>query len=154
MFSFETIVKKAQSSWGPDCANPISPHVPGELASQLWELYVPFLSASLFGAMHFITWSFVMPTLAELWMWRLASIALTVIPIVVTLCGAVLYLLDDRYDTMSPILDFALISLALCCLVLHPVIRLVISVDAVVLLRDLPDTAFLVLSWSSAIPFL
>ena len=95
-----------------------------------------------------------MPTLVELWMWRIASIALTAMPVAVTLCGAAAMSLENRDDTLSTILQFFLFLLTFCCLLPHPMIRLVIAVDAVVLLRDLPETAFLVLSWSDVIPSL
>ena len=157
LFIYGTVAKrKIDLNWGPDCANPISPHCLDHIGldSDLWEIYGPFLSASLFGAMHFITWSFTMPTLAELWMWRSASIALTAMPVIVTSSGAMFTWLEDRDDTLSSILHTLMVLLAACCLIPHPVIRLVIAVDAVVLLRDIPETAFLVLSWSDVIPSL
>ena len=144
-------------SWGPDCAGPISPSAlddSGRIDDGIRERYMLFLSASAFGAMHFITWSFTMPTLTELWMWRSASIALTALP----LLGLVFFFtggsLVRSEKTLVLILGFPLIFLGIACFVVHPIIRLVIAADSVALLRDLPDTAFLVISWSDAIPSL
>jgi len=88
-----------------------------------------------------------MPTMFELWMWRLAPIALTSLPILAMFCSIAQSSTSDSIHTF-------LLTLIFACLLLHPLIRLVIAVDSVVLLRDLPDTAFLVLSWSDAIPSL
>jgi len=45
-------------------------------------------------------------------------------------------------------------DLTILCLFLHLTIRLIIAIDPVVLLRNLPDTALLTLSWSGVIPSL
>jgi len=135
------------AGWGPDCANPISASTVPEDSHRSGLLMVTF--ASLFGAMHFITWSFSMPTLTELWMWRSASIALTSLPVLATLSYLVMVSVEDHsflWDSMG--------FLTLTAAALHPLIRLLITVDSIVLLRDLPDTAYLVLSWSDAIPSL
>jgi len=47
-----------------------------------------------------------------------------------------------------------LIVIATPCLVLHPTTRLLIAIHSIVLLRNLPDTTYLVLLWSDAIPSL
>ena len=153
-FLFETL--KVKVEWGPDCAHPISgagkQDVYSENIMDVPTLRLIVVFASLFGAMHFMTWSFSMPTTFELWMWRSASITLTSLPIL----GAILFFMADsleRHSSMS-FLETLLAILGLACFVLHPVIRLIIAVDSVVLLRDLPDTAFLVLSWSDAMPSL
>ena len=106
------------------------------------------LFASVFGGLHFITWSFSMPTVTELWMWRSASIALTSFPIFSSLSLQASDSLDRYPGFMSDLISV----LCAIALVLHPIIRLVIAIDSVVLLRSLPDTAYLVLSWSDAIP--
>ena len=92
-----------------------------------------------------------MPTMFELWIWRSASIALTALPIL----GAFSLSVADSLERHLKVFLTSLLALfGLSCLILHPVIRLLIAVDSVVLLRNLPDTAFLVLSWSDAIPSL
>jgi len=141
-------IANPDSDWGPDCAHPIG--VDGDdLEPSLYKLMVVF--ASVFGAMHFITWSFSMPTLTELWMWRSSSVALTSLPILGFLCFAAgSRLSSNHWDSLATSFGF----LSLVCLILHPLIRLAIAVDSVVLLRSLPDTALFVLSWSDAIPSL
>ena len=107
-----------------------------------------FLFASVFAGFHFITWSFSMPTVTELWMWRSASIALTSTPTLVLLFFKAAVSLRSYSFLALPLIGV----LATVLLVLHSLIRLVIAVDSVVLLRSLPDAPYLVLSWSDAIP--
>jgi len=141
------------SGWGPDGANPVAAddreHYDYPYQNQL--LMLMLLFASVFGGLHFITWSFPMPTVIELWMWRSASIALTSLPIL-SLPGILAWEFLERYYSDSILNLMSTLSVAFWAL--HPVIRLVIAVDSVVLLRSLPDTAYLVLSWSDAIPSL
>ena len=146
-FLRETITS-ADSGWGPDCASPVSTNDRDPLYD--YQFVLMLLFASGFGGMHFITWSFSMATVTELWMWRFASIALTSLPILSVLCVQASLSLGEHWHSI----EFPLVMLAMVSMVLHPVIRLVIAVDSVVLLRSLPDTAFLVLSWSDAIPSL
>ena len=150
VFLREMIDPSGNSGWGPDCANPVSAndrHYTGDLLHDQQSMLM-FLFASVFGGLHFITWSFSMPTVTELWMWRSASIVLTSIPILTPLCM-------EGCSTLKRYPKFIAFPEALFAglfLVLHPFIRLAVAVDSVVLLRSLPDTAFLAMSWSDAIP--
>ena len=154
VFLWEILSKTDDSTWGPDCANPVSPFILDHTGDAFWETYTPFFTAALFGAMHFITWSFSMPTVGELWLWRSASIALTALPLLSLLCGLVGEPLDDSDRPIARVLADLFVFLGIGCATLHPMIRLVIAIHSVVLLRELPDTAFLVLSWSDSIPSL
>jgi len=114
------------------------------------------LTGTTFGAMHFLTWSSSMPTLTELWMWRSASIALTALPTLSMLFLMVFPRLVYS-SNKTPLWVFVgrlLVLFAFGFAFVHPIIRFVIAIDSIVLLRDIPDTAFLVLSWSDAIPSL
>jgi len=139
-------------SWGPDCASPVSAPAFKDPKDVGPSGAVLIISASAFGAMHFITWSFPMPTLTELWLWRSSSIALTALPILSPLFG-VGAIHDSGKPHMAVVAQFCLVLTSIC-IVLHPIIRLVIVMDSAVLLRDIPDTAFRVLSWSDVIPSL
>ena len=150
LFLLETFASAA-SDWGPDCAQPVSANDRDDHNNQLLHnrpFVLMLLFASIFGGMHFITWSFSMPTVTELWMWRSASIALMLLPILALLCLQA-GISSNRYSgSIAPLLGI----FGFVLLLTHPVIRLIIAVDSVLLLRSLPDTAYLVLSWSDAIP--
>jgi len=153
IFPFHCLLETVDESarWGPDCASPISAAQTNlHDRSKTQQLMSMLMFASLFGAMHFMTWSFSMPTMVELWMWRFASIALTSLPILVALLAHAWPSLESFSNSLTAMAKFV----SLVFLVLHPLIRLVIAVDSVVLLRTLPDSAFLVLSWSDSMPSL
>ncbi|KAH8586699.1 hypothetical protein B0O99DRAFT_602299 [Bisporella sp. PMI_857] len=38
------------------------------------------LSASLFGTLHLLAWNFYFPSMVELWLWRLVSLCITILP--------------------------------------------------------------------------
>ena len=95
-----------------------------------------------------------MPTLAELKMWRIASIALTALPVIAIICTAAVYKVTDEGEDITAGWRIYILLIMDACIFPHPVIRLIIAVDSVALLRDLPDSAFLVLSWSNVIPSL
>jgi len=141
-----------EPSWGPDCADPISPQSTFDGSDDAVALTL--VIASVFGAMHFITWSFSMPTLTEQWLWRSASIALTVLPILALLCGDAAMWTTRSEGIPSSVLFVLAVVLGFASSVLHPIIRLLIAIDSLVLLRNLSHTAYLVLSWSDAIPSL
>jgi len=152
LFLWETANSEGNPGSGSDCANPVST-TDRNRYDDIFDNHSTmsmFLFASVFGAFHFITWSFSMPTVTELWMWRSASIALTSIPLLVPLCIQAGVLFKRHFEFISGLVG----ALGEVLLILHPIVRLVIAVDSVVLLRSLPDTAFLVLSWSDAIPSL
>jgi len=112
----------------------------------------------LFGGLHFITWHFAVPTRAELLIWRGGSIILTALPIVIHLLAALLALRvkQDR-SQVGPIqvqLDALLAISFIGSFFLCITIRFILEIDSLVLLRDLPPTAFLSLKWSTVIPSL
>ena len=145
---------RLHSTWGPDCATPAAPSKFNDEETNKWESNMIFSTAVVFGAMHFITWSFSMATVIELWMWRSASIALTSLPVFVIAFDEARMTLEDSGTSLASIAASALRRLIFVCVFLHPVIRLITATDSVVLLRNLPDTALLVLSRSDAIPSL
>ena len=106
---------------------------------------------AIFGALHFLAWNAEMPTSAEDIIWRFAAAFLTVLPfatVLATVTTMVLNLEDGGFwDTFI----FASITFGLF---LHPLIRAIVIVDALALLRQLPDTAYRDLSWSDVIPSL
>jgi len=80
-----------------------------------------------------------MPTTIELLLWRYGAIALTTLPILVY----TLLLLANGFrrpqdDPRKRTIPFLILTPLIICGIFHPIIRLIIAVDAVYLLRDLP----------------
>ena len=110
----------------------------------------------VFGGLHFITWSFEMPTVAERWIWRVSSIILCAVPLTIwALFGIMMkFKLVDGTPVSRRNWSRFFYSVFGLAFVLHPATRLIISIDSLLLLRDLPPTAYLSLSWSNVIPSL
>ena len=100
-----------------------------------------------FGAIHCISWGFSFPTHKELLMWRILCVAITAVPIYITLgyiLGALLLLTDlsERNFYFFPLSGVTLYILA----------RAVTLVLAFTSLRDLPPGAYETVNWTTFIP--
>ena len=100
-----------------------------------------------FGAIHCISWGFSFPTHKELLMWRILCVAITAVPIYITLgyiLGALLLLTDlsERIFYFFPLSGVTLYILA----------RAVTLVLAFTSLRDLPPGAYETVNWTTFIP--
>ncbi|KAF4591287.1 hypothetical protein EYR40_009890 [Pleurotus pulmonarius] len=110
------------------------------------------ISSSLFGAIHCLAWHSAFPSAAESLLWRASSISVTVIPIFwFSLSVVFLYLPFKRYGLgdWSPYGLRILTAMALC---MYFLARLLLIVEAFVLLRDLPPSAYQVVNWTTFIP--
>ena len=96
-----------------------------------------------FGAIHCISWGFSFPTHAELLMWRILCVAITAVPIYITLG----YFLANFWSS-TPV---ALISI-LPAGILYILARAITLVLAFTSLRDLPPGAYETVHWTTLIP--
>ena len=103
-----------------------------------------------FGAIHCIAWHFSFPTHTELLIWRISSIAITTVPIYMTLGLILAALLEtigfnkfaDAVGYFSPLFSGILYILA----------RAATLVLAFISLRDLPPGAYETVHWTTFIP--
>ena len=103
-----------------------------------------------FGAIHCISWGFSFPTHTELLMWRVLCVAITAVPIYITLG----YFLADQLDKMNLdkfVMPVALISI-LPAVLLYILARAITLVLAFTSLRDLPPGAYETVHWTTFIP--
>ena len=103
-----------------------------------------------FGAIHSISWGFSFPTHTELLMWRILCVAITAVPIYITLG----YLCAVRLGKMNLgkfSMPVALISI-LPAGILYILARAVTLILAFTSLRDLPPGAYETVHWTTFIP--
>jgi hypothetical protein len=113
-----------------------------------------FLVATItvaFGAIHCIGWSFAFPWSIERTLWRVASLSITGVPIlIVPFCvlGAAIdkLVLNDRFD------DFCLRMVIILLTLLYVTSRLALLVLPFLCLSSLSPAAFHVVHWTSFIP--
>ena len=102
-----------------------------------------------FGAIHCISWGFSFPTHAELLMWRVSCVAITAVPIYISLGFLLADRLGDKFDL------FVIIGFYFCPLsggILYIAARAVTLVLAFTSLRDLPPGAYETVRWTTFIP--
>ena len=102
-----------------------------------------------FGAIHCISWGFSFPTHAELLMWRVLCVAITAVPIYISLG----FLLADRLGDKFHLFYF--IGFYFCPLsggILYILARAITLVLALTSLRDLPPGAYETVHWTTFIP--
>ena len=100
-----------------------------------------------FGAIHCISWGFTFPTDTELLMWRVLCVAITAVPIYISL-GFYLGLWLYDMDFGKTVLYFIPLSGG----ILYILARVVTLVLAFTSLRDLPPGAYETVHWTTFIP--
>jgi hypothetical protein len=120
----------------------------------------------LFGGIHCLAWYGDFPTVAELWLWRSAALAVTALP-----CFALAAVYVDQPVTFSDLLQQAfntsagnlsrlrslLIALfqfsnLLIIPLLYTVARMMLLIQAFMQLRALPPSAYHTVQWTTFIP--
>ena len=105
-----------------------------------------------FGAIHCISWHFSFPTHAELLIWRISCVAITVVPSYIPLItGLASWLERMGFEIGSIIGGIAAISL-FPAFILYIVARVFTLALALTSLRDLPPGAFDTVHWTTFIP--
>ncbi|KAF7316010.1 hypothetical protein MIND_00118400 [Mycena indigotica] len=119
-----------------------------EVLGHVWILtfVAQMFCGALFGGIHFAAWSAVFPSLAEMWLWRGASLLVTALPLVLLL----VFLSDGVLQCPASL--FGLLTLAGSGL--YCVARVVLLVLPLATLRFQPAAAFEDVDWSVYIPHL
>ena len=99
-----------------------------------------------FGAIHCISWGFSFPTHTELLMWQVSCVAITAVPIYITLGIPLGLLLSDMIG--NTVLYFCLLSGG----VLYIIAQAITLTLAFTSLRDLPPGAYETVHWTTFIP--
>ena len=99
-----------------------------------------------FGVIHCISWGFSFPTDTELLMWRVSCVAITAIPIYISLGFLLALSLPDMIS--ETVLYFIPISGG----ILYILARVVTLILAFTSLRDLPPGAYKTVHWTTFIP--
>ena len=157
-------------------------HVPTFYAPQphsdesffLFYIVLPIVAA-IFGALHLIAWRFQFPSHVEQLLWRIGSLTITAIPsgtlaftLFLLFIGICLGFLKEVVgirpttpsipsrgnDSVEIILGVMVAFLGGAGLVAYMLARLLLLMQAVVLLRKQPDTAFYAINWTHFFPHL
>jgi hypothetical protein len=126
----------------------------GDWRTALWKPIpiAAFAIASLVvGGIHCAAWEFVFPTPTEQLLWRIASIFVTVVPVVEA--AAIYHVNECSYSTGAAIMVFGgVIEFALP--VSYALMRLFLIVEMFLSLRRVPSEVYQQISWVDFIPHL
>jgi hypothetical protein len=101
--------------------------------------------ATLFGAIHCITWFFEFEDHIDKWLWRIASLTITCIPLVLF----VGFRFHSHIQSEVRILGF---PFALLAGILYVLARILLLVLPFVSLHSLPPGAYQIVHWTTLIP--
>ncbi|KAI9457145.1 hypothetical protein F5148DRAFT_984224 [Russula earlei] len=101
-----------------------------------------------FGGIHCIGWPFSFPSSAEQTLWRVASVTITAVPILLSESPLLKRLEDSGYENVASFLSLGVTVSPL----LYMLSRLVLLVLPFLSLRSLPPAAYHVVHWTSFIP--
>ena len=156
--SFATVVDllRGLPPFPPDCTSVPTFYVPNHRYSKWYHSLLLVTLGVVFGGIHCSGWIFSFPTHAEQKLWRVASLAVTVIPIaqlpfiiIIFSTGRSLRFLPR---IVTPYVNgFSSLFLFLCALA-YVSARLVLLGLALALLRHLPPAAFTTISWTKFFP--
>jgi len=102
----------------------------------------------IFGGLHCIGWDFTYPTAFEQHLWRASSLAITVIPFIV---APIDYILEN-FDLDIKVIRLTLDLIMTILLFVYVPARLSLIAQALALLRNQPQTAFIAVEWTKYIP--
>ena len=106
-----------------------------------------------FGAIHCIAWHFSFPTHAELSIWRISTVAMTVVPFYIPLTLLLAEWLEDMgFDTAAVTIGGTSAFSIFPAGILYIVARVFTLALAFTSLRDLPHGAFDTVHWTTFIP--
>lgn len=115
----------------------------------------PSILGAIFGAIHFIAWSYEFPTRAELVLWRISCVTMVAVPLVTAiLCvtGRISHSIGRRNPVwLTAVTYFSYFSLAVSAW-LYIASRITTLVMAFTTLRALSFTTFDTIDWTRFIP--
>jgi len=133
--------------------------------------YLPLLvlplAATIFGALHCIGWNFYFPSPVEQRLWRIGSLAITLLPTIHFPLIALVFIerfIKKRYGVLiSDVIVFmqggsmALFSafyllVLLASVVTYVLARLLLLTLAIILLKKQPESAFYAIDWANSWP--
>ncbi|KAE9399690.1 hypothetical protein BT96DRAFT_741797, partial [Gymnopus androsaceus JB14] len=111
-------------------------------------IIMELLIGVLFGFIHCIAWTFQFPTTVERELWRIMSLCITIIPLMILVGCSAMAMADFESEAL---VDLGRMAIAIFLLV-YMFARLSTFVLVFILLRDLPAGVLEDVQWSKFIP--
>ncbi|KAF8656117.1 hypothetical protein AX16_002755 [Volvariella volvacea WC 439] len=158
LFVFDPLLN-IMSDEGVKNSTSVRPYSAGHLndGESFTMLYACSFIGVLFGGIHLIHWDFPFTTRAEQVLWRASSLTITIEPILMSIFFVLAHLRNQGY--VGLICRFIDIALGLAGFIfvllgtfLYGIARIVLIVQPLIALRDLPPSAYQNVQWSIYLP--
>ncbi|CAA7263413.1 unnamed protein product [Cyclocybe aegerita] len=107
----------------------------------------------VFGAIHCVAWSSSFPTVTEKWLWRVNSVAICTLPLLMSLIGAFASEKDaDDMTFWEKVRDLSITIPLMFFAGVYIVSRVSLLVQPLAALRALPSSAYEDLDWTNFLP--
>ncbi len=143
-FTINDLAAGYSTSFPADATQVPTFYVPNHRYSKWFHALLLMALGSIFGAIHCAGWNFPFPTDTEQNLWRLASLAVTIIPIAALPFGV---MITAPYSGKEIVL-----TTFLTCMVLYVCARLVLLGLALTLLSHLPPSVYIAVNWTKFYP--
>jgi len=141
------------SSFPPDYTHVPTFYVPHHRYPRWYHTLLLVTLGVIFGGIHCFGWNFSFPTYAEQKLWRVASLAVTIIPFVTLPAAFAILIMKGCSPTAIHSFVEGLFALSLIsCVLAYVSARLLLLGLALALLRHLPPTAFVTIDWTKFFP--
>ena len=114
---------------------------------------------SIFGGLHCLAWNFTYPTQTERTLWRIASLSIAVTPtgfmILIMIYGTMVNFSRarrEKWQGLWTLLELLLLAIIMLPIGFYVLARLVLLVEAFVLLRHQPADVFQTIDWIKFLP--
>jgi len=147
----------ASSSFPADATHVPTYYVPDNQYSEEFHIFLLLVLGTIFGGIHCAGWNLPFPTSSEQKLWRVASLAVTIIPIGAVLIAGITYLvvkflLSILKSTSSEYDETLAYTTIWISTIAYGSARLVLLGQALALLRHPHPTAFISVDWTKFYP--
>lgn len=152
IYTIEDVVLDGSKSIPADATHVPTFYAPKHSYSKVWHP-LTLIVTTCFGAIHCTGWNFIFPTHQEGTLWRLSSIVVTTVPL---LLFTIFHIVNNIPKSLPGGQKGSRRRLAICLslpfMLLYVAARLVILGLAITLLRRQPPSAFTAVNWTGLYP--
>ncbi|KAF9533543.1 hypothetical protein CPB83DRAFT_805557 [Crepidotus variabilis] len=117
--------------------------------SEIYRLIFIGVIGSAFGGLHLIAWNFAFPGFHTWLLWQSAAIVMTATPVLYGICGLMVSTPQDSSYSFLILLSIILFPIITCAYIAA---RISLVVEAFLLLKHLPDSAYIDVEWTRFVP--
>jgi len=143
-YTLSDLALNGSTSLSADATRVPTFYVPRHLLSAWIHTLLLVIFGCIFGGIHCVGWNFPFPTYAEQQLWRVASLAVTIILASILIVRAII-------KSRSAI-QYTAITSELIFTFMYASARLILLGQAVALLRRQPPNAFIAVDWTKVYP--